>query len=506
MEERSLPLLGEETIKYLNHAHIAVFGLGGVGGYVVEALVRQGVGSLSIIDFDTISVSNKNRQILAVESTLGQPKTEVCKSRILDINPNALVYAYNLRINDETIKEIDFSVFDYVVDCIDDVAGKLAIIKKAKEYGKKIISSCGTANKLDPMKFQIKNISKTSMCPLAKKLRLELKKLDIEDVEVLYSLEEPVVKEFEALPSVSFVPSLAGLLIARHIILKLQEEVKKNRTHLVLEGGGMKGVYTAGVLDFLLEQNLDFDTIYGVSAGACVGASFVSKQLTRGYHSLVDYINDPACASKRSLTKTGNYFNKDFIYYKIPNELIPYDFETANHNPHRLYATVTNVETGKAEYLPCLDYKTDIEYICASSSLPMLAEIQWLNGKGYLDGGIADSIPYLEAKKNAKKCVVVMTKPKGYTCQKQNPILAKAIQLKYRKYPKLIKALENRHNHYNKTVSLMEHDENVFIIRPSIALTIDRLEKDKNKLEEAYKLGYQDAKDSYEALKKFLEQ
>ncbi|MDE7214097.1 MAG: ThiF family adenylyltransferase [Anaeroplasmataceae bacterium] len=506
MEERSLPLLGEETIKYLNQAHIAVFGLGGVGGYVVEALARQGVGSLSIIDFDTISVSNKNRQILAVESTLGQPKTEVCKSRILDINPNALVYAYNLRINDETIKEIDFSVFDYVVDCIDDVAGKLAIIKKAKENGKKVISSCGTANKLDPMKFQIKDISKTSMCPLAKKLRLELKKLDIEDVEVLYSLEEPVVKEFEALPSVSFVPSVAGLLIARHIILKLQEEVKKNRIHLVLEGGGMKGVYTAGVLDFLLEQNLDFDTIYGVSAGACVGASFVSKQLTRGYHSLVDYINDPACASKRSLTKTGNYFNKDFIYYKIPNELIPYDFETANHNPHRLYATVTNVETGKAEYLPCLDYKTDIEYICASSSLPMLAEIQWLDGKGYLDGGIADSIPYLEAKKNAKKCVVVMTKPKGYTCQKQNPILAKAIQLKYRKYPKLIKALENRHNHYNKTVSLMEHDENVFIIRPSIALTIDRLEKDKNKLEEAYKLGYQDAKDSYEALKKFLEQ
>ncbi|MDE7095401.1 MAG: ThiF family adenylyltransferase [Anaeroplasmataceae bacterium] len=506
MEERSLPILGEETIEYLKQTHVAVFGLGGVGGYVVEALARQGVGSFSIIDFDTISPSNKNRQILALESTMGQPKIEACGSRILDINPNAKVYAYNLCIDEETISQIDFSSFDYVVDCIDDVAGKIAIIKKAKEYGKRIISSCGTANKLDPMKFQIKDISKTSMCPLAKKLRLELKKLDIEDVEVLFSLEEPVVKEFDALPSVSFVPSVAGLLIAGHIILKLQEEVKKNRTHLVLEGGGMKGVYTAGVLDFLLEKNIEFDTIYGVSAGACVGASFVSKQITRGYHSLVDYINDPACASKRSLTKTGNYFNKDFIYYKIPNELIPYDFETANHNPHRLYATVTNVETGKAEYLPCIDYKTDIEFICASSSLPMLAEIQWLNGKGYLDGGIADSIPFLEAKKNAKKCVVVMTKPKGYVCQKQNPILAKAIQLKYRKYPKLIKALENRHNHYNKTVSLMEHDENVFIIRPSIALIIDRLEKDKKKLEEAYNLGYQDAKDSYEALKKFLEQ
>ncbi|MDE6407237.1 MAG: ThiF family adenylyltransferase [Anaeroplasmataceae bacterium] len=504
MEERSIPLLGEETIEYLKQAHIAVFGLGGVGGYVVEALARQGVGSLSIIDFDVITPSNKNRQILALESTIGHTKIEACGSRILDINPNAKVYAYHLKVDEKTIEQIDFQPFDYVVDCIDDIVGKLAIIKKAKEYGKKIISSCGTANKLDPTKFQIKDISKTSMCPLAKKLRLELKKLDIEDVEVLYSLEEPIVKEFDTLPSVSFVPSIAGLMIAGHIILKLQEEVKKNRIHLVLEGGGMKGVYTAGVLDFLLEQSLDFDAVYAVSAGACVGASYISKQITRGYHSLVDYVDNPACVSKRSLTKTGNYFNKEFIYYKIPNELIPYDYETANHNPHRLYATVTNVETGKAEYYPCLDYRSDIEYICASSSLPMLAEIQWLKGQGYLDGGIADSIPYLEAKKNAKKCVVVMTKPKGYLCQKQNPILAKAIQLKYRKYPKLLKALENRHIHYNKIVNLMEKDENVFIIRPSVSLTIDRLEKDKKKLEEAYQLGYQDAKASYEDLKKFL--
>ncbi|MDE5546097.1 MAG: ThiF family adenylyltransferase, partial [Anaeroplasmataceae bacterium] len=493
MEERSIPLLGEETIEYLKHTHIAVFGLGGVGGYVIEALARQGVGSLSIVDFDTISPSNKNRQILALDSTLGHPKIEVCKNRILDINPVANVYTYNVKIDEETIKQIDFQPFDYVIDCIDDVAGKLAIIRKAKEYGKKIISSCGTANKLDPTKFQIKDISKSSMCPLAKKLRLELKKLDIEDVEVLFSLEEPVVKEFEALPSVSFVPSVAGLMIAGHVILRLQEEVKKNRIHLVLEGGGMKGVYTAGVLDFLLEKNIDFDAVYAVSAGACVGASYISKQITRGYHSLVDYIDNPACVSKRSLTKTGNYFNKDFVYYKIPNELIPYDYTTANNNPHRLYATVTNVETGKAEYYPCLDYKTDIEYICASSSLPMLAEIQWLNGKGFLDGGIADSIPYFEAKKNAKKCVVVMTKPKGYLCHKQNPILAKAIRLKYRKYPKLIKALENRHNQYNKVVSLMEKDENTFIIQPSLSLSIDRLEKDKKKLEEAYQLGYQDA-------------
>ncbi|MDE6241656.1 MAG: ThiF family adenylyltransferase [Anaeroplasmataceae bacterium] len=505
MEERSIPILGEETIEYLKKIHIAVFGLGGVGGYVVEALARQGVGSLSIIDFDIISSSNKNRQILALESTIGHPKIEVCGSRILDINPSAKVYAYNVKIDEETINQIDFQPFDYVIDCIDDVAGKLAIIRKAKEYGKRIISSCGTANKLDTTKFQIKDISKTSMCPLAKKMRIELKKLDIEDVEVLFSLEEPVVKKFENLPSVSFVPSIAGLMIAGHVILKLQEEVKKDRIHLVLEGGGMKGVYTAGVLDFFLEENLEFDAIYGVSAGACVGASFVSKQKTRGFHSLADYVNDPACVSKRSLTKTGNYFNKEFVYYKIPNELIPYDYDAAHQNPYKLYATVTNVETGKAEYYPCLDYKKDIEYICASSSLPMLAEIQWINGKGYLDGGIADSIPYLEAKKNAKKCVVVMTKPEGYLCQKQNALLAKAIKLKYRKYPKLLKALDHRHIQYNKALSLMEKDDNVFIIRPSIPLSIDRLEKDKKKLEEAYQLGYQDAMKSFEDLKKFLD-
>ena len=195
MEERSVPLLGEETIETLKNSHVAVFGLGGVGGYVVEALARQGVGALSIIDFDVIQVSNKNRQILALESTIGHLKTEVCKNRILDINPDAKVYAYSLRIDDATIEAIDFSTLDYVVDCIDDIAGKLAIIKAAKEHGKRIISCCGTANKLDPTRFQIKDISKTSVCPLAKKLRLELKKLEINDVEVLFSLEEPKVKD-----------------------------------------------------------------------------------------------------------------------------------------------------------------------------------------------------------------------------------------------------------------------------------------------------------------------
>ena len=176
MEERSLPLLGEETIKELANSHIAIFGIGGVGGFVVEALARQGIGEFSLYDYDKVNSSNKNRQIIASESTLGQYKAEVMKRRILDINPKAVVHISLVRIDDSSVKEIDFSSFTYVADCIDDLKGKLAILRRSKEFGVPILSCCGTGNKLDPMKFQIKDISKTSVCPLAKRLRLEAKR------------------------------------------------------------------------------------------------------------------------------------------------------------------------------------------------------------------------------------------------------------------------------------------------------------------------------------------
>ncbi len=504
MEERSIPLLGTETIQFLQQMHIAVFGLGGVGGYAVEALARQGVGKFSLFDFDVIQRSNINRQIIALESTLGKRKVDAMKARILDINPKAQVEIYPVLVNEECLNRLDFTNVDYMVDCIDDIQGKLAIISTAKEYGIPVIVSCGTANKLDATKFQIKDISKTTVCPLAKKLRLELKKRQITNVDTLFSTEEPITKGEEALPSVSFVPSVAGLLMARHIILNIQKRIKENRCHLVLEGGGMKGVYSAGVIDFLLEQNISFDAVYGVSAGACTAASFLSKQHGRAYHAMVDYMDHPECASKRSLTKTGNYFNKEFIYYKIPQELIPFDYETANQNSSKLFAVVTNLETGKAEYHPIMDYRKEMDYICASASLPMLAQIQEIDGKKYMDGGIADSIPFLEAKKNAIKCVVVLTKPKGYLCEKQNPLLFKALQLKYRKYPNFLKVLEHRHISYNRTVKLLERDPNVFIIRPSQPLAIDRLEKDKTKLEKLYQLGYNDALAVRDSLLKFI--
>lgn len=503
MEQRSIPLLGEKTIEQLKNTHIAIFGMGGVGGFVTEILARQGVGTFTIIDFDVIQPSNINRQIIATNATLNQKKVDVMRQRILDIHPNADVRTIDLKVDSENIDTIDFKAFDYVADCIDDVPAKIAIIAKAKAEGVEIISSMGTGNKLDPLKFQIKDIAKTSVCPLAKAVRLALRKRNITNVKVLFSTEEPCVQQ-DFIASVAFVPSVAGILIAREIILDIKSQTLKDRTNLVLEGGGMKGVYTAGVLDFFLDRNLNFDTVYGVSAGACTACSYLSKQKGRSLHSMIDYIGNPEYASKRSFTKTGNYFNKDFIYNRIPNELIPFDYETAASNPCKLFATVTNIETGKAEYHECLDYHKDIDYVCASSSLPMLAEIQSLDGKGYLDGGVSDPIPIFEAKKNAAKCVVIMTKPKGYTCQKTNSILLQAMKLKYHRYPKLMKTMEIRHHTYNESLAKAEHDKFTFMIRPSKELSIDRLESNKEKLQELYELGYSDAEAAYEDLLAFL--
>ncbi len=503
MLQRSLPLLGGKTIEYLAKCHIAVFGIGGVGGFVVEGLVRQGVGEFSLFDFDEVAVSNKNRQIIALDSTMGQMKVEAMKKRILDINKDAKVHTYPMKIDEESIQSIDFSLFDYVVDCIDDVPGKIAIIKAAKHALIPIISSCGTGNKLNPLKFQITDISKTSICPLAKKLRHELKIRNIKDVKVLYSKEEPITKA-DFIPSVSFVPSVAGLLIAREVVLDIHQLVIQNRIHLVLEGGGMKGVYTCGALDCLLDHDIQFDAIYGVSAGACSATSFLSKQKSRSFHAMTDYIGNPEYASKRSLAKTGNYFNKEFVYRLLPDELIPFDYDTAFANPCKLFAVVTNVETGKAEYHECIDYHTEIDYVCASSSLPLLAEIQWIDGKGYLDGGLSDAIPIAEAKKNALRTVVILTKPQGYQCEPQSSILLNAMKLKYRKYPELLKTIEHRHLDYNQSLKKVENDKNTFVIRPSKDLNISRLESDKSKLKELYKMGYQDTKRLLTDLKEFM--
>jgi len=219
-------LLGKEAVDKLASCRVAVFGVGGVGGYCAEALARSGVGTLDLIDSDKVSVSNLNRQIIALRSTVGKYKVDVAKERFEDINPNIIVNAYKVFYSPETESEFDFSKYDYIVDAIDTVTGKIALVVNAKKTDTPIISSMGAGNKLNPEMFEISDIYKTSVCPLARVMRRELKQRGIKNLKVVYSKEEPKeTTEFEngkPVPgSVAFVPSVAGLIIAGEVIRDL---------------------------------------------------------------------------------------------------------------------------------------------------------------------------------------------------------------------------------------------------------------------------------------------
>ena len=217
---RTTQLLGNENVEKLFDRHVIVFGVGGVGGYVVEALARSGVGKISIVDNDVVNESNINRQIIALHSTVGMQKVEVLKNRILDINPECQVFVHNQFFLPENSNDFDFSIYDYVVDAVDTVTAKLEIIKKSKESNVPVISSMGTGNKLNPMGFKVSDISKTKVCPLARVMRNELKKRGISKVKCVYSEENPVIQT-QTPASVAFVPSVAGLLIASEVIKDL---------------------------------------------------------------------------------------------------------------------------------------------------------------------------------------------------------------------------------------------------------------------------------------------
>jgi len=231
---RTALLLGKAAMERLKQARVAVFGLGGVGGYVVEALARSGVGALELIDHDTISITNINRQILATYDTIGCSKAEVAKMRVLSINPDIQATARVTFYGPDTADQFDFSQYDYIVDAIDTVTGKLALVTAAQAAGVPILSCMGTGNKLDPTKFQITDISKTSVCPLARIMRKECAKRGIKHLKVLFSTEDPIPSSPDAvnseelpegrraLPgSVAFVPSVAGLIIAGEVIRDL---------------------------------------------------------------------------------------------------------------------------------------------------------------------------------------------------------------------------------------------------------------------------------------------
>lgn len=224
---RTENLIGKAAVETLIKKHVAVFGIGGVGGYVVEALARSGVGTLTLVDNDVVSPSNINRQIIALHSTLGQPKTQAMAARVKDINPAVNVYQCNEFFLPETADAFDFAAYDYVIDAIDTVSGKLALIERCKAAGTPIVSAMGAGNKLDATAFKVADISKTDGCPLARVMRRELKKRGIEKVKVVYSPEQPAGKQEtseigKSVPaSIAFVPSVMGLIIAGEVIKDL---------------------------------------------------------------------------------------------------------------------------------------------------------------------------------------------------------------------------------------------------------------------------------------------
>ncbi len=220
--QREKLLIGSEKFNNISNKRVIVFGCGGVGSYVIEGLVRAGIKNIDIVDKDIVDETNINRQIIATVDTIGKYKVEVEKERILSINPKANINTFKITFGETNSNLIDFSKYNYVVDAIDDIKAKIEIIKRAKEANVNIISSMGTGNKLNPFEFKICDISKTSVCPLAKVIRKELRSLNIKDVKVLYSTENPLppskVDGKIVQGSISFVPSVAGLMIASEVI------------------------------------------------------------------------------------------------------------------------------------------------------------------------------------------------------------------------------------------------------------------------------------------------
>lgn len=242
---RTAMLIGNEAVDELKKKRVAVFGVGGVGGYVCEALVRSGVGMFDLTDNDTVCLTNLNRQIIATENTVGKYKTEVMRERMLSINPEADVRIHQCFFLPENASDFDFKEYDYVVDAVDTVAAKIEIILRAKEAGVPVISAMGAGNKLDPSRFRVSDIYKTTMDPLAKVMRRELKKRGIKNLKVVFSDEQPIVPVGDervkaggnrpAPGSTAFVPAVEGLIMAREIVKDLTESVREQNQNMISE-------------------------------------------------------------------------------------------------------------------------------------------------------------------------------------------------------------------------------------------------------------------------------
>lgn len=277
---------------------------------------------------------------------------------------------------------------------------------------------------------------------------------------------------------------------------------------LVLEGGGMKGIYTAGVLDFFLDQKVLFSSIYGVSAGACHMCSYISGQRGRARDISVDYLDSRHYCSAESLVFTGDLFNVDMCYHTIPDYLYPFDNEAYMRYPGRAYSVVTNIETGLPEYLQVKDLSKEIDMIRASASLPLVSRNVKIGDKLYLDGGISDAIPLQKSILSGnRKNVVIMTKEEGFVRKPVDRAQLALLKVRYLKYPKVAELMADRHIRYQESVDyIYRQKENgqAFVIRPKKASGVGRIEKDKEKMYALYQEGYEDAADCFEELKAYL--
>lgn len=284
--------------------------------------------------------------------------------------------------------------------------------------------------------------------------------------------------------------------------------VTKKKIGLVLEGGSMRGMFTAGVVDTFMDENIHIDGIIGVSAGALFGPNYFSKQRGRVIRYNTRFCKDRRNMSLFNFLFTGNLVSKQFAFYDITLKYDLFDNETFIKNNTGYYATVTNVETGQAEYLEMKDIVKEMEILRATAAIPFVSQIVELDGKKYLDGGVGDSIPVLQAKKMGyDKIIVVLTRPLNYRKKPLSSMMLKLLNMKYRKYPAFIQAMTDRHIRYNQTVEMiqrMEKQNEIFVIRPSLPITLKTIERDPEKLKEVYQMGIRDCVNQINQLKDYL--
>lgn len=279
---------------------------------------------------------------------------------------------------------------------------------------------------------------------------------------------------------------------------------KKSKTVFVLEGGAMRGLYSAGVLDVFMQNGIPTDAIYGVSAGALFGINFKSKQIGRAIRYNLKYAHEKNYMGLYSLITTGNIMNKEFCFDKLVNELDKFDFEAFDNSPIDFYAVVTNIETGLAEYIKITDARYGLEALRASGSMPFVSKCVNFEGEKYLDGAIADPIPLQKVlDEGYEKIVVVLTRPENYRKLRERM----PYNLFYKKYPKFVKTAINQYENYNKTLDLIkkyEDEGRIVVLRPSQNLKVSRVEKNINKLNAIYNLGVEDCTSNINKIREYL--